>query len=208
MNLNYEMKAEELMAELEANDYKLTTTPIVVDLVATENGNEDYVLMFVAAEVTFANTNTGKLSKAQLRMKGWTERTMVARSMEVVSQAWIDEEEIEIGDELEGMKLKVLESTEKFYNKQTARISADTQQPRLTDDEEGNEYYQTTVLVDEEEFDGHELLKTLKYEDWFAKYQPEEEENAGEQASKGVEEVKKPTNKSKAKHTTRKKVTA
>ena len=170
------MKNQEIIDILEEHGIEVDTTPIIIDMVDTEEGN--YVALFLMAEVSLKSSGT-KLTRAQLRLKGWESFTTILRAVESVSVEVA--ESYSIGDKLEDMSFRVVDKSGEvgFWDTQTPRINKEGE---LLLDKDGNEVFRMATIIDNDELEeiGHDIIEVKAFvEDDEAK---DEESDAKETA--------------------------
>lgn len=138
--INYEMGNDEIIAQLLENEIEVTAEPVIIDIVESEN--PDWVMFFLMAEIKLKSGNTS-LTKAQLRFKKFGESSQMLRAIEAVAADVA--EDYKVGDVLEGMTFRIVDSLEKPHDKANPRQTKDG---RLLVDDEGNKIYRQAVVVD------------------------------------------------------------
>jgi hypothetical protein len=145
---------EEVLAALAEFNIEVKTEPVIIDIQNTQTDNGKAV--FLMAEVTAVSSGS-KLTRAQLRVKGFTNSSFILRCIEWMPDEVLEENGWEVGSTLEGMALQIQDSIEPWYDEQPPRINRDEQ---LLVDENGNEVYRQAVLIDEIELNGGEDEET------------------------------------------------
>ncbi len=147
LKLNYEMTNADIIEALVEAGIEVSANPVVIDIVESEN-NPDWTVLFLMAEIKLKSSN-GSLTKAQLRMKGWGTSSQTLRAMEAVPTDVAAE--YEIGEVLEDMTFRIVDSTEKPHKKANPR---QTKAGDLLVDENGDEVYRQAVIIDTLELNG------------------------------------------------------
>ena len=156
LNIDKDMFNDDIVSELKEFDIKIDTVPTVIDIVDTKN--EDFVALYLMAEVKLESNGKSKLTKAQQKLKGFTGFKTMLRSIEVIDADTATG--YSIGDKLEGFAFQIQDADEEFYEGQNPRCTKDG------DDllnKKGKNVYRQAVIIDDEELEelGHDILKVF-----------------------------------------------
>ena len=150
--MNNKMKNDEILAILAENNIELTATPVIIDIVETKN--PEYKAVFMIAEIKMKAQNSS-LSKAQIRLKGWSSSSMILRSIESVSKEAA--EELEIGMVLEDTTFRVIDELSPSHDRHNPRQN---KKGELLLDELGQMVFRSAYIIDVEELEeiGHKTI--------------------------------------------------
>lgn len=156
--MNRNVKNAELRANKKIANLLAAGHVIVVDKIQTKN--ENYVDLYLAAEVAGLNSNGGTVTQGAAFLLGWGQNQII-RCRQTVTTA--NANEVEIGkslNEVFGMDftLKVKDSLEPAWPEQAPRV---TNEGILLVNEDGKSVYRNALLVTKEEFEGdsHVIIK-------------------------------------------------
>ena len=156
LSIDKDMFNDDIISELKEFGIKIDTVPTVIDIVDTKN--EDFVALYLMAEVKLESNGKSKLTKAQQKLKGFTGFKTMLRSIEVIDADTATG--YSIGDKLEGFAFQIQDSTDEWYEGQNQRCTKDG------DDllnKKGKNIYRQAVIIDDEELDelGHDTIKVF-----------------------------------------------